>query len=144
MKPRLKICDGCGEQRYIWKNIIIDGVRNKLCQRCASNRSTKPTVTKIAPRSPKRQKEETEYNKRAKKFKEDNPLCQIGIPGVCTHKTQDVHHEGGKENNLLLKEEWWRASCRACHEWVTVNTQAAIDMGYSRQRTTNSNTDNQK
>lgn len=149
MKPKLKICDGCGEPRHIWKNVVDEEGRKRLCQGCSriydtNHKSTeyKPTPkTSIASRSPKRQKEENQYNKEAKQFKEDNPLCQIGIPGICTHKTVDVHHEGGKENELLLKKEWWRAACRPCHDWVTINTQAAIDMGYSRQRTTNSNND---
>jgi len=146
MQKKKKLCDGCGEQQYIFKNVTEDGVRKKLCTWCSKlydvnqPKEDKPTkIPKPIPsRSPKRQKQETEYNKRARVFKENNPLCQIGIPGVCTHKTHDVHHEGGKENDLLLKEEWWRAACRPCHDWVTVNTEAAIDLGYSRQRTTNS------
>ena len=148
MKIKLKLCDGCGEHKRIFKNVTEDGGRKRLCTWCSKSygasqkKEYKPTKSKpIASRSPKRTKEETEYNKRARIFKDNNPHCQIGIPGKCTHKTNDVHHEGGKENHLLLKEEWWRAACRACHDWVTLNTEAAIELGYSRQRTTNSDND---
>ena len=144
MKVKLKLCDGCGEHKRIFKNVTEDGVRKKLCTWCSkaydANQEPKHKPTKprksIAPRSPKRQKQETQYNKRAKLFKEENPHCNIGIPGTCTHFTQDVHHEGGRENDLLLKEEWWRATCRACHNWVGDNPAEAIELGYSRPRTT--------
>ena len=143
MNIKVKLCFGCGNQKHIWKNVMTDAGRKRLCKECANSCKTivhKPTPkNSIASHSAKRTKQETEYNKRARIFKEEHPLCQIGIPGRCTHKTVDVHHEGGKENDLLLKEEWWRAVCRPCHEWVTINTEAAIELGYSRQRTTNSN-----
>jgi hypothetical protein len=141
LKPTQKICSGCGELQYIWKNVMEDGERMRYCKRCwscHSGQKHKPTSKKtkpIAPRSPKRLKEEVEYINRANKFKKANPLCQIGIPGVCTHKTQDVHHMEGRENELLLKEESWKATCRLCHQWVTVNTQEAIDLGHSLPRT---------
>jgi hypothetical protein len=145
MKAKLRLCDGCGKSKHIWKNVVDSEGRKRLCKGCAityeatQGNSHKPTPKKsIASHSAKRAKQETEYNKRARIFKKEHPLCQIGIPGKCTHKTVDVHHEGGKENDLLLKEEWWRAACRPCHEWVTINTEAAIELGYSRPRTTNS------
>lgn len=147
IQAKLKTCSHCGELKRIFKNVTEDGVRKKLCTWCSKlydanqPKEDKPTESRnsIASRSPKRQKQETQYNKRAKKFKEEHPLCQIGIPGTCTHFTQDVHHEGGKENDLLLKEEWWRAVCRACHDWVGKHPAEAIQLGYSRPRTTNSN-----
>jgi hypothetical protein len=146
MKANKKICDGCGELTYIFKNVSDNEGRKRLCKRCSKvhavkqGKEYKPTISKpIAFRSPKRSKEETQYNKKAKAFKEANPNCQIGIPGACTHKTHDVHHMGGKENELLLKEEWWKATCRQCHDWVTVNTQEAIDLGHSLPRTTKLN-----
>jgi ribosome-binding protein aMBF1 (putative translation factor) len=102
MKAKQKFCDGCGELRYIWKNVVVDGERLRLCQRCAKShqgRSAKPTSSKkqsIAPRSPKRQKQEREYSKKRKKFLEENPLCQIPVPGICTHKATEIHHVDGR------------------------------------------------
>ncbi len=127
MKTKLKLCDGCGELRKIWRNLTIDGVRNRLCQRCSNiqtvkdGKEYKPTVNKnkpIASRSPKRKKQETQYNKEAKQFKVAHPHCQSSIPGVCTGLTIDVHHKGGRENDLLLYQPWWLATCRKCHEWI--------------------------
>jgi hypothetical protein len=44
----------------------------------------------------------------------------------------------GRENELLLKQESWKTACRLCHQWVTVNTEEAIDLGHSLPRTTKS------
>lgn len=146
MKSKKKICDRCGENRYIWKNITENGTRKRFCKYCwsahKSDTSSKPTANKILfrshspikKRSTKRSRQETEYNKKARAFKEANPYCQIGIPGICSKKTHDVHHMKGRENNLLLAEEYWKATCRQCHEWVTIHTQEAIDLGYSLSR----------
>jgi hypothetical protein len=81
----------------------------------------KPTMSKSKPipsRSPKRKKQETQYNKEARQFKEDHPHCLAAIPNVCTGLTIDVHHMGGRENDLLLHQPLWLASCRMCHEWI--------------------------
>jgi len=140
MKSKQKLCDGCGELRHIWKNVSEEGERKRFCQRCWSARKSKkhkPTVSKtpLRSRSPRRSKEESQYNKEAKKFKEENPHCQICIPGICTKKTHDVHHMKGREGALLLAQEYWKATCRSCHEWVTVNSKEAIDLGHSLPRT---------
>jgi len=140
MKANLKVCDGCGELRLIWKNETEEGERKRYCKGCWSARKSKkhkPTLSNkpLRSRSPKRSKEETEYSKKAKAFKLLHPHCEIVVPGICTHQTHDVHHTQGREGTLLLDERYWKAGCRTCHQWVTVNTQEAIDLGYSLPRT---------
>jgi len=135
MKTKQKLCDGCGEHRYIWKNVVVNGERQRLCKGCWSchelNQGTKhkPTSYKpIAPRSPKRKKQETQYNKEARQFKEDNPHCQAAISGVCTGLTHDVHHKGDRENDLLLYQPWWLATCRMCHKWIHAHPKEAREL----------------
>lgn len=145
MQAKKKKCDGCEELKFVWKNVTEEGVRKRYCRWCWSaheNNSAKrkPTTDTgkskpIAHRSSHRSKEEAQYNKRAKEWKTDHPYCEIPIPGICTHKTHDVHHMKGREGELLLNEKYWKAACRPCHEWTTVHTQEAIDLGYSLPRT---------
>jgi hypothetical protein len=136
MKIKLKLCDGCGEHKRIFKNVTEDGVRKRLCTWCSkaydANQKPKHKPTKprksIAPRSPKRAKQERQYSKEAKQFKEDNPHCNAAIPGVCTGLTFDVHHKGGRENDLLLYVPWWLATCRMCHDWIHANPKEAREL----------------
>jgi hypothetical protein len=135
MKTKQKLCDGCGEHRYIWKNVVVNGERQRLCKGCWSCHELnqgykhKPTSQKpIAPRSPKRAKQERQYSKECRQFKEDNPHCKAAIPGVCTGLTYDVHHKGGRENDLLLYQPWWLATCRMCHEWIHANPKEAREL----------------
>lgn len=126
MKQKLKLCDGCGEHKRIFKNVTEDGVRKKLCTWCskkydASHKSEdKPTKSRkpIPPRSPKRKKQETQYNKEVRVWKEEHPHCEAAIPGECTGMTHDIHHKGGRENDLLLYVPWWLCTCRSCHAWI--------------------------
>jgi len=158
-----KLCDGCGCTRSIWKNVTKNMERKSYCLQCWKYRKVpkpKPKVNNkpLAFRAAKRSQQENQYNKQAREWKEEHPHCEIGIPGRCTHKTHDVHHMMGKENDLLLDERYWKANhmmgkendlllderywkatCRACHEWCTIHTQEAIDLGFSLPRTTNSN-----
>jgi len=136
MKVKQKSCDGCGELRHIWKNVTEEGVRKKYCKTCWSCRnstSTKPKLSSkpIRNRSPKRAKQEGEYSKEAKAFKEEHPFCQACLPGICTGKTHDVHHKAGRVADLLLDQEYWLAVCRQCHEWIETHPIEARDLGYS-------------
>jgi hypothetical protein len=140
MKPKNKTCDGCGRVKPIWKNVVEDGERKRYCQYCwsahESKNSPKPTAGKpLRSRSPKRQTQEDTYNKRAREWKVEHPYCEIVIPGICTHRTHDVHHMKGREGDLLLDERYWKAGCRKCHEWVTVHAAEAISLGHSLPRT---------
>lgn len=137
MKVKLKLCDGCGEHKRIFKNVTEDGVRKRLCAWCSKSydasqkKEYKPTKFKpIAPRSPKRQKQERLYSKKRKVFLEENPLCQIPVPGICTHKATDVHHVDGRVEDDLTDEEGFRSGCRACHKWTHDHPEEARILGY--------------
>lgn len=135
MQAKKKTCDGCRRVKNIWKNVLENGERKRYCAYCwsahESNNSLKPTAHKpIRPRSSKRSAQEIAYNKRIRVWKQEHPYCEIAIFGVCTHKTQDVHHKGGRENDLLLAESDWLATCRACHEWCHTHNAEARVLGY--------------
>lgn len=134
MKPNLKICDRCGELRYIWKNVTEEGERKRYCQYCWSCQNVsknKPTTKKpLRSRSPKRSKQEAQYSKQSKPFKEAHPVCTVSLPNICTYHTTDVHHKDGRVEDKLTDEKDWIATCRACHMWIHEHPQEARDLGY--------------
>ena len=47
MITKKKECNGCQQERYIYKNVTIDGVRLKLCKDCAFRQDLKVQPTKV-------------------------------------------------------------------------------------------------
>jgi len=135
----LKTCDGCGEQRKIWKNLTENGVRKRLCKgcwSCQSKVSYKPTNKKpLAPRSKKRAKQESEYINKRKIFMEEHPMCQANISGLCTMHSTDVHHIKGRSGELLLEVSEWLSVCRACHQWIETHPVEATALGFRKSKT---------
>jgi hypothetical protein len=136
MNIKMKRCDGCGEQRPIWKNMVVDGVRNRLCKSCWScqpgkDNKSKPTQRKpIAPRSSKRSQEEKRYAAKRVMFMMEHQLCQVNISGLCTQRSTDVHHKAGRVADLLVDETEWIAVCRACHDFIHTHPKDAREMGW--------------
>ena len=135
MKPKKKLCDGCGETRMIWKN--HEG--NRYCKYCWSRKQTMtkgylPTAKKqrpIAQRSPKRMSQEREYSKKRKSFLLSSPLCQAKLPNTCTTHATDVHHMQGRIGKLLTDETKFLAVCRSCHDWIEMHPIEAKELGFS-------------
>lgn len=93
----------------------------------------KPSVPKtykpIKKVSDKHKVELAVYSKLAKKFKEENPLCQAKLKN-CQKITSDVHHKSGRGNNLN-NVETWMPICRNCHTHLhsSMSAQEARDKG---------------
>lgn len=137
IQPKKKICDGCKEESFIWKN--VDG--KKLCKQCSYTGVAKLSISKptakakpIAPRSQKRSKEERLYLGKRIIFLQEHPMCQAHLPGICTEYSTDVHHKEGRIGELLLDDTKWLALCRSCHEWVEHNPEEAKEKGFSIKR----------
>ena len=103
MKTKLKTCDGCNQEKPIWKSSGTGGL--KLCKNCWSchkSRDTeqKPTNSTIPRVSAKRAKKDAEYSKLRQKYLTDNSLCMIKGPS-CNNYATDVHHtRGGEERDV--------------------------------------------
>lgn len=134
MVAKFKICDGCKKSRRIWKN--SGGL--KFCKQCWSAQHPQPIPTgkqkRIAPRSPKRAKEETEYSKKRKKFLLEKPMCEAHLPGICTQLSTDVHHKAGRLGRLLLEVKYWLSVCRSCHDWIELHPKEVREIGFSQSR----------
>lgn len=141
MKIKKKPCDGCGNDKVIWKN--HQGKR--YCKQCwsAHSVSTQPKPTakqsslsrrsqkRIAPRSKKKIQEDAEYSKKRKNFLDKHPMCEAHLPGICSQKAIQVHHKGGRIGTRYLDDTTWLAVCHECHHWIETHPEQAREMGLS-------------
>lgn len=140
MKAKKKLCDGCKEEQFIWKN----DKGNRYCKTCWSRlqtvtgKHTKPTTSRkpIAPRSKKRAAQEREYSKLRKDFLLSSPTCQAKLPNRCTHHATDVHHMKGRIGPLLTDTKFFLAVCRSCHDWIETHPEEAKELGFSISKIT--------
>lgn len=98
----------------------------------ASVKEIKP----IAKKSKEREKlDRKEYAPKAKQFVKDHPVCQAGIPGICSKDSVCVHHKAGKNSKVdLLDETRWLAVCFPCHRIIEENPDYARQQGFSLSR----------
>lgn len=149
MKQKLKKCDGCGNDRPIWKNVVEDGERKRYCKYCwmspakstergsDDDKKVKPTTFNkkqkpIPRRSSKRIKQDALYKVLREQFLKDHPTCMIKIPGVCTGKSCEVHHSysGKDREKYYLDTTTWFAVDRNCHNFVHEHPEESREMGY--------------
>lgn len=135
---KLKTCSKCGKERPIWKNVMTEEGRVRLCKGCAglrsaqtnnASKSKQPKRKTIRPRSVKRSKQERLYLAKRTKFLAEHPHCEIAIPGICTSRSSEVHHTNGRDNDMLVDETFWKATCRACHQHTHLNPKEARELG---------------
>ncbi len=135
LAPKKKLCSGCGEMTFIWKNVS----GNKLCKQCATTGvAIKPTIKAkpIPPRSQKRSKEERLYAAKRIIFIQEHPMCEAHISGICTEYATEVHHKKGRIGEDLLDETHWLALCHMCHDYIENNREFAMEKGFSIKRIT--------
>lgn len=136
MKIRKKVCNGCGEEKAIWKN--HEG--GKYCKYCWTSfkYSTDPPKfkpkTPIAPKSKKQRILESAYTKLRKPFMLEHPMCEAALEG-CMHNATDVHHKKGR-GPYLLRVSTWMSVCRKCHNWIEEHPKEATEMGFRESKMT--------
>lgn len=137
IKPKLKTCSGCGEERHIWKN--FEG--EKFCKDCWSRKEPVkfPKQSKlISPVSDKRKPLDQLYSKLRKEFLEkiENATCRAKLPGCLGSTRQDltIHHTKGR-GKYYLDTTTWIPLCMSCHRWVEEHPADAKEMFLSESRT---------
>lgn len=127
MKPKLKTCSGCGQEKVIWKN--HEG--GKYCKSCWAGikyQGVKPKPrSKIKPKSKKQEKLDAVYSQLRRVYLEKNPNCQASLPG-CTRNATEVHHKSLRGDNYLVVDTWC-AICRSCHTKIHLDPKAARELG---------------
>ena len=136
IKPKLKLCAGCSQLKYIWKNVGGE----KFCKECYGRSITgvakkpKPTAKPIPTFSSKRAKQNAVYSVARNQYLNDHPMCQMHIPGICTNKATEIHHTAGRIEELLLDTRYWKGGCHNCHSWVELHPEEAKELGLSIDR----------
>jgi hypothetical protein len=135
MVIKKKICNGCKEEKLIYK--CIDG--KKYCKYCTYILiPPKQTVTKtvINRVSDKKKQKDVEYSKLRKLYLESHPFCEANLPGICTAEATDIHHKSGKIGDDYLDVTNFISLCRSCHLWVENHPIEAKELGFSKNRLT--------
>ena len=60
-------------------------------------------------------------------FLRRHPYCEMFVD--CLSPSVDVHHLKGRRGALLCDEQFWRATCRAHHDWVHTHARKARELG---------------
>lgn len=135
LAPKKKLCSGCGEMTFIWKNVS----GNKLCKQCATTGvAIKPTIKAkpIPPRSQKRSKEERLYAAKRIIFIQEHPMCEAHISGICANYATDVHHLywGSSRAKYFIDFDNVMAICRSCHDYIhtKLSSEEAISKGFRK------------
>ena len=126
------MCQGCQTLKHIWKSHGKD----KYCQQCWYS-IEKPKS--ISPVSTKRRGEMDTYSKLREAFLIVKPHCEAKLQG-CTGVSTDVHHKMGRLGENYLKISTWLSTCRSCHSWIELNSEAAKELGFSQSRLNNDDT----
>ena len=138
IKPKLKLCAGCNQPKYIWKN--VGG--KKFCKDCCGKLETgvaqkpKPTAKRIPTFSSKMQKKKAVYSVRRNKFLDDFPMCHAKVNVKCAQYSSEVHHKAGRVEELLLDTTTWLPVCNSCHRWIELHPVEAKELGLSINRLT--------
>lgn len=70
-----------------------------------------------------------QYTPEMRKFLKERPFCEIRLKGVCTGKSEGVHHINGKATiALLLNKKGWLSSCNACNTEVEAKSKKAKEL----------------
>lgn len=131
MITKMKECNGCHQEKYIYKNVTVDGVRYKLCKDCAfkEDLKVKPSKIQIKKVSDKKKKLDGVYSKLRKIQLEKFPVCQINTDD-CTTQSTEIHHAAYRTGDNFLGVDTWFATCRACHQWVHANPKEARELRF--------------
>jgi hypothetical protein len=102
--------------------------------RKAERRAAMVNVVKpIKKVSTKRAGQNKEYLKLNREYLALYPVCEVV---ECNNWSSEIHHQKGRENELLLDTDYFMAVCKSCHKKITIDSAWAISQGYSVLRST--------
>jgi hypothetical protein len=136
IKPKLKTCAACGEERLIWKN--FEG--QKFCKDCWMQKAPPKqaqTSRLIKPVSDKRKPLDQLYSKMRKQFLDlpENATCRAKLHVCLNTSRQDltIHHSKGR-GKYYLDTTTWIPLCLSCHRWVEEHPADAKEMFLTETR----------
>lgn len=103
--------------------------------RKAERESRRPVKlnARIKPVANKRAAQLREYSKLKDQYIAIHQICEVVL---CNRQSVDIHHQKGRENDLLLDTNYFMAICREHHIHYTEHSKEAIEEGVSISRDT--------
>lgn len=122
IERKKKICKSCQTSQFLFSK--------GFCGTCWAKNYKKP-IKKVS----EGQKELNQlYSIVAKKFKEDNPICQAKLQG-CTHNTTDCHHIVSRsDKSKMLDTSNFMALCSNCHRFAHLEPEKARELGMIKSK----------
>jgi len=122
-------CIECGSDRVENKDLMLCGTCNHA--RRKSERAKPLVIKPIKKVSEKRANQNAEYLKLRRGYLALYPMCEVED---CQNRSQDLHHQKGREGDLLLDTNYYMAVCRDHHIYYTEHSKEAIEKGISVSR----------
>jgi hypothetical protein len=130
--PFYQYCQFCG-------GVPVENQDTGECASCgASRRKAERQASKVKVVAPvkkvsaKRASQTKEYLKLRREYMETHPCCEVV---ECHARSKELHHMGGRENELLLNTDLFLAVCVEHHHKITTDSKWALENGYSVLRT---------
>lgn len=121
-EPCNNICEGnslhCASHNYHIRKAEREAKKVKIVR----------PVNKV---SEKRAGQNAQYMKLRNEYLALYPMCEVED---CDQRSQDVHHQRGKEGERLLDTNFFMAVCRNHHIYYTEHSKEAIEKGISVSR----------
>lgn len=107
---------------------------NREARKAARLASLEPKKRKpIKKVADKRAKQLTQYSRLKAQYIAIHQICEcLG----CFKPSVDIHHMVGRENEMLLDVNYFKAVCRDCHTTIELNPNWSKANGYSFDRLT--------
>ena len=102
---------------------------------CHREKKEKAAPKKITQYSKKRQKTNRVYDKKAKDYKEEHPVCEVRSP-VCIGEAQGIHHVAGRIGDNLTDETKFMAACNPCNAYIESHDAWARENGFKKSKFT--------
>lgn len=128
------LCVNCETRPIENRDTGICATCSAMARKAAKQALAEPKKRKAIPkRSKKREAQEKVYNDLVRIWKVGK---KCGVRG-CVSDCDDVHHQLGREGDLLLNTKYWFPICRTHHVYYTEHSAFAIANGYSLPRNSN-------
>jgi cytochrome oxidase assembly protein ShyY1 len=101
--------------------------------RKAEHQASQPVKlnARIKPIADKRALELAKYSRLRVQYIGIHQICEVV---GCNRQAVDIHHQKGRENDLLLDTNFFMAICREHHIYYTEHSKEAIEQGVSYKR----------
>ncbi len=128
IKPKLKVCVSCNEERLIFaRGLCTICYKKEQQEKQREKAKTKPKKVYTIPKFSKNmEKELAKYRPLRDKYMKEHPICEYK---GCKKPSQDLHHKARRGKNLS-NVSTFMAVCRNHHIYIEDNPLESKENGY--------------